>query len=138
MNETERNFNWAYIEGDLDVVFGYGSIPWEALGFTIPGIRWAVQNQYQVTNAEGMMISLFPIENEELFRQRLGAIFNAGNPRYRIVTQEECDSIHAALVAYQKGQQEKQELAASDEEIYQAEMLLLMTEIANNTSGEVK
>lgn len=126
-------FNWAYIEGDLDVVFGYSSIDWEGFGFTIPGIRWAVANQYQLPNADGTMISLFPIENEALFNERLGTVFSGKSTKYRIVNQAECDTIHAELVALSEQQAAKQARMASEEETAQSEQLLLLTEIANNT-----
>lgn len=133
MNETELNFNWAYIEGDLDVVFGYGSIDWAGMGFTIPGIRWAVANQYQLPNAEGTMISLFPIENEELFNERMGQVFSGKSSKYRIVDQAECDEIHTKLVALSEKQAAMQARTPSEEETVQAEQLALLTEIANNT-----
>lgn len=133
MNETELNFNWAYIEGDLDVVLGYSSIDWEGFGFTIRGIRWAVQNQYQLPNEDGTMISLFPIENEGLFNERLGTVFSGKSSKYRIVNQAECDTIHERLVALAQQQAEVQARTATIEEAAQSEQLLLLTEIANNT-----
>lgn len=126
-------FKWAYIEGDLDVVFGYSSIDWEGLGFTIPGIRWAVNNRYQLPNAEGTTISLFPIENEAIFNERLGAVFSGKSSKYRVVNQAECDTIHAELVALSERRAAEQARVASEEEVYQGQELLLLTEIANNT-----
>lgn len=133
MADTELNFNWAYIEGDLDVVLGYGSIDWESFGFTVPGIRWAVANRYQLSNAEGTMISLFPIENEELFNARLGTIFDGRSNKYKVVTQAECDEIHERMIAMADSQAMMQARVASEEETYQGQELLLLTEIANNT-----
>lgn len=135
MSETKMNCNWAYIEGDLDEVLGYGSINWDAIGFTTSGIRWAVQNQYQICNEDEVLISLFPIENESKFYAAVGSNFNSGNPKYRVVTQEECDEIHASLIAIQAKRDKAAAMTPSEEETFQAQMLLLLTEIADRQKG---
>lgn len=130
---NESNYNWAYIEGDLDVIFGYDFIDWERFGFTIPGIRWAVQNQYQLNNADGEKVSLFPIENEEAFYAATGNIFDGHNTKYRVVDQAECDQIHAELLKLFEATEARAARIPSEEETYQSQILQLITEIANNS-----
>jgi len=147
------NFEWLYVEGNLDILCdSTGAINWDAYGFTVPAIRWAVANGYQKPNENGTMISMFPIENKELFDKTLGAVIAqldqantidtsapwrqvSTNGHYRVITQEECDTIHANLVALEKSNQEEAALTPSDDEVYRAQQLLFLAKINNNLEG---
>ena len=152
------DLNWLYIEGNLGMVFGNqsGGVNWEGYGFSVAGVGWAVANGYQKTNENGVMVSLFPIEDEEIFRQSVGVFLDQlaqlrsqvdasalppwqqipGDQQIRVVTQEECDAIHARLVALEAARQEEEALTPTEEDIYKAQQLLLLTEINNKLSAD--
>lgn len=146
------NFNWFYNEGDLTMLCdSSGAINCENFGFTTDGVRWAVANGYQKADENGIMISMFPIEDEDRFRATLGEFINqvaqisaqtdtatiapwhiaAGTQNCRVVTQEECDTIHTRLLALDKARQEEAASIPSEEAVYKAQQLLLLTEISN-------
>ena len=65
------NYNWLYIEGDLP---DWLNTSYETVGFTREGIAWAVHQRYQLADTNGVMVSLFPIEDLELFQATAGQL----------------------------------------------------------------
>ena len=148
------NFNWFYCEGNLTPLMSGGQIPWEAYGFRSAGITWAVANRYQLPNADGVTISMFPIENEELFEQTVGQLIaQVGQARsrqdestapwlripenipYRVISQEECDTIHAQLLAEAQARETEAANIPTEDDIYKAQELLLFTELCNDVAA---
>lgn len=146
------NFKWFYCEGNLPNLLK--SIGWEGCGFSMEGIAWVVANGYQLNNENGVLVSMFPIEDEVLFDQTLGAYLtqleqfrNQTDPdtmapwqmppdgQMRIITQEECDTIHTRLLALEAKRQEEMAAVPTEEDIYKAEQLLLLTELCNGVAA---
>jgi hypothetical protein len=144
------NFNWFYCEGDLTPLVSGGQIPWEAYGFSSAGVTWAVANRYQLPNGDGVTVSMFPIENEVLFHQTVGQLITQvkqarsrqdestapwlripENIPYRVITQEECDTIHAQLLAEAQAREAEAANVPTEDDIYKAQQLLLLTELCN-------
>ena len=53
----------------------------------------------------------------------------------RIITQEECDTIHTRLLALEAKRQEEMAAVPTEEDIYTAEQLLLLTELCNGVAA---
>lgn len=143
------NMDWLYIEGDLpDWLNSY-----DAIGIPQAGVAWAVQQRYQLTNKDGIMVSMFPIEDSELFRQQMGPEiewqtqmaaqtendalppwYRASDTRYRIISQEECDTIHAQLLDLDAQRRAEMAATPTEDDIYRAEQLLLLTELCNGVA----
>lgn len=146
------NFKWFYCEGDLpDILTGIG---WDGCGFSRAGVAWSVANSYQLNNKDGVMVSLFPIEDEASFSQTIGAYIaqldqlrsrtkpstlapwqRFPDGRMRVITQEECDTIHAQLLALEEQRQAEITNVPTEEDVYRAEQLLLLTEICNGVAA---
>ncbi len=147
----DLNCKWLYIEGDLPDWLASG---YEAVGFTREGIGWAVQNLYQLPNEDGVTVSMFPLEDEECFVQTIGPELewqarmaaqpeNAALPPWhrasatscRIITQAECDAIHARLLALHEQRLAEMANIPTEEDIYRAQQLLLLTELCNGVAA---
>lgn len=125
----DENKMWAYIEGDLDSIFGYTSIDWASFGFSIPDLRWATAHHYQLPGLNGVTVTMLPIHNLELFYATLGGIFTNENPKYRVMTQAEIDEIHSKLLLEDAEQTIVASKIPSEEDVYRSQILLLLTEI---------
>lgn len=148
----EMNFKWFYCEGDMPEILTW--IGWEGCGFSRAAVAWAVANSYQLNNEEGALVSMFPIEDEVLFSQTVGAYLaqleqfrsqtntstlapwqKLPDGQMRIVTQEECDAIHTRLLALEEQRQAETANIPTEEDIYKAEQLLLLTELCNGVAA---
>lgn len=141
------NYNWLYIEGNLP---DWLSPAYEAIGFTQEGIAWAVQQKYQLPDANKVMVSMFPIEDMELFSETVGQLlarqstatedttlppWRQSSGVYRVITQEECDAIHARLLALDARRREETAATPTEEDVFRAEQLLLLTELCNGVAA---
>ena len=142
------NYNWLYIEGDLP---DWLNPSYETVGFTREGIAWAVHQRYQLADTNGVMVSLFPIEDLELFQATAGQLITQqsaateeitlppwrrnGGGVCRVITQEECDAIHARLLALDEKRRAEMAKIPTEEDIYRAEQLLLLTELCNGVAA---
>lgn len=123
--------NWVQFKGDLDFFFGNGSIDWEGAGFSIPLIREAVKAGFQWTDENSELISLFPITDMIAFNSYFAEFLTKYPAMCSIVTE---DAVVAARDAHKVIADAEAEVAAntpSQEDIYKAQQLLLLTEISN-------
>lgn len=146
------NFKWFYCEGDLPEILT--SIGWEGCGFSRVAVAWAVANSYQLNNEDGALVSMFPIEDEASFGQTVGAYLarmeqfhDQADPstlapwqktlygQMRVISQEECDTIHTELLALEERRQTEAANIPTEEDVYRAEQLLLLTEICNGVAA---
>lgn len=132
MNELMNKPYWFYIEGDLDIVFGFDNFDFRDFGFSIADVRLANQNQYQLDNEDGVMVTLYPISNMEQFTFRLGSLIESQSQKYRVITSEEAQEIHERLLALFNERIEAESAIPTEDEILTAQQLLLLTEIRNS------
>ena len=145
------NCSWLYIEGDLPDWLASG---YEEVGFTRAGIAWAVQQRYQLENADRVMVSIFPIEDMERFQATAGQLLaqqgaaaaaaaedtalppwhRVSATNCRVITQEECDAIHTRLLALDARRREETAVTPTEEDVFRAEQLLLLTELCNGVA----
>lgn len=122
---------WVRLEGDLDFFFGEGGIDWVGHGFSIPLIREAVKAGFQWTNDNDDLVSLFPISDEITFNTAFGPFLENYPIMCRCVTEEEAVAERDAHKAAADAAAEEAANTPSQEDIYKAQQLLLLTEISN-------
>lgn len=122
---------WVRLEGDLDFFFGTGVIDWEGHGFFIPLIREAIKAGFQWTNDNGDIVSLFPVSDEITFNTVFGPLLENYPIMCRCVTEEEAISERDVHKAAADAAAEEAANTPSQDDIYKAQQLLLLTEISN-------
>jgi len=127
--------NWVRFEGDLDFFFGAGGIDWESSGFSIPLVKEAVKSGFQWTDDSGNLISVFPVSSEVEFNSRFADIMTRCPSLCRIVTEEEAVSERNEAKAAADIKAKEEADTPSQDDIYKAQQLLLLTEISNKLGG---
>ena len=119
--------------GDLLEVNGI--IHWEQLGFSIKSVR---SRQIQGEDSSGNFISLLPVENEAVLAEHIAGVQLEPSEFVRIVDDEEYETVKADILAVRQTQKEAAALTPTDEDLYRASVLKLLTELkVNQQGGEV-
>lgn len=119
--------------GDLLEVNGI--IHWEQLGFSIKSVR---SRQIQGEDSSGNFISLLPVENEAVLAEHIAGVQLEPSEFVRIVGDEEYETVKADILAVRQTQKEAAALTPTDEDLYRASVLKLLTELkVNQQGGEV-
>lgn len=116
--------------GDLLEVNGI--IHWEQLGFSIKSVR---SRQIQGEDSSGNFISLLPVENEAVLAEHIAGVQLEPSEFVRIVEEEEYETVKADILAVRQAQEEAAALTPTDEDLYRASVLKLLTEIKMNGQG---
>ena len=116
--------------GDLLEVNGI--IHWEQLGFSIKSVR---SRQIQGEDSSGNFISLLPVENEAVLAEHIAGIQLEPSEFVRIVGDEEYETVKADILAVRQVREEAAALTPTDEDLYRASVLKLLTEIKMNGQG---
>lgn len=122
---------WVRLEGDLDFFFGNGGIDWESHGFSIPLIREAVKAGFQWTNENSELVSLFPVSDEIAFNSAFGPFLEKYPVMCRCVNEDDAVAERDAHKTAADAEAEEAANTPSQEDIYKAQQLLLLTEISN-------
>ena len=119
--------------GDLLEVNGI--IHWEQLGFSIKSVR---SRQIQGEDSSGNFISLLPVENEAVLAEHIAEVQLEPSEFVRIVGDEEYETVKADILAVRQVREEAAALTPTDEDLYRASVLKLLTELkVNQQGGEV-
>lgn len=119
--------------GDLLEVNGI--IHWEQQGFSIKSVR---SRQIQGEDSSGNFISLLPVENEAVLAEHIAGVQLEPSEFVRIVGDEEYETVKADILAVRQAQKEAAALTPTDEDLYRASVLKLLTELkVNQQGGEV-
>ena len=116
--------------GDLLEVNGI--IHWEQLGFSIKSVR---SRQIQGEDSNGNFISLLPVENEAVLAEHIAGVQLESGEFVRIVGDEEYETAKADILAVRQVREEAAALTPTDEDLYRASVLKLLTEIKMNGQG---
>ncbi|WP_274952620.1 hypothetical protein [Angelakisella massiliensis] len=116
--------------GDLLEVNGI--IHWEQLGFSIKSVR---SRQIQGEDSSGNFISLLPVENEAVLAEHIARVQLEPSEFVRIVGDEEYETVKADILAVRQVREEAAALTPTDEDLYRASVLKLLTEIKMNGQG---
>lgn len=116
--------------GDLLEVNGI--IHWEQLGFSIKSVR---SRQIQGEDSNGNFISLLPVENEAVLAEHIAGVQLESGEFVRIVGDEEYETVKADILAVRQVREEAAALTPTDEDLYRASVLKLLTEIKMNGQG---
>ncbi|WP_071428991.1 hypothetical protein [Angelakisella massiliensis] len=116
--------------GDLLEVNGI--IHWEQLGFSIKSVR---SRQIQGEDSSGNFISLLPVENEAVLAEHIARVQLESSEFVRIVGDEEYETVKADILAVRQVREEAAALTPTDEDLYRASVLKLLTEIKMNGQG---
>ena len=116
--------------GDLLEVNGI--IHWEQLGFSIKSVR---SRQIQGEDSSGNFISLLPVENEAVLAEHIAGVQLEPSEFVRIVGDEEYETVKADILAVRQVREEAAALTPTDEDLYRASVLKLLTEIKMNGQG---
>ena len=116
--------------GDLLEVNGI--IHWEQLGFSIKSVR---SRQIQGEDSNGNFISLLPVENEAVLAEHIAGVQLESGEFVRMVGDEEYETVKADILAVRQVREEAAALTPTDEDLYRASVLKLLTEIKMNGQG---
>lgn len=122
---------WVRFEGDLDFFFGSGSIDWEGAGFSIPLIKEAVKGGFQWSDENGNLISLFPISDMIRFNSYFSDALANLPQMCHTVSEDEAVAERDAHKVVADAEAEAARNTPSEEDVYKAQQLLLLTEICN-------
>lgn len=123
--------NWVQFKGDLDFFFGSGNIDWEGAGFSIPLIREAVKAGFQWTDENNELISLFPITDMIKFNSYFAEFLVSYPAMCSLVAEDDAVAARDAHKIIADAEAEAAANTPSQEDIYKAQQLLLLTEISN-------
>lgn len=114
-----------------------GQINWTGWGFDVHQVGQAISKGYQQQDGE-KLISMLPIADEELLRERLGELADSEDELgyYRIVPEAEAVAERDRLKAINDAADEVRKNTPTDDDIYKAQQLLLLTQIAVKLGGE--
>lgn len=112
-----------------------GRIHWEENGFSIPQIR---KYQVQGTDGSGNFISLLPVKDECVLSTVLTEKTLDSGEFARVIDEAEATTIREEILAVRQAEQEAAALTPTDEDLYRASVLKLLTELkVNQQGGEV-
>lgn len=112
-----------------------GRIHWEENGFSIPQIR---KYQVQGTDGSGNFISLLPVKDEGVLSTVLTEKTLDSGEFARVIDEAEATTIREEILAVRQAEQEAAALTPTDEDLYRASVLKLLTELkVNQQGGEV-
>ena len=112
-----------------------GKIHWEQLGFSIKNVR---SKQMQGEDSEGRFISLLPVDNEAVLAEHIAGAALESEEFARIIGEEEAEPVRADILAVRQAAKEAAALTPTDEDLYRASVLKLLTEMkVNQQGGEV-
>lgn len=130
--EPFKKLKWFYAEGNLDEAFNcFNNFDLTNYGFTTIGIRWAMKHSFQMPNEQGTMITMYPIEDLDLFNEKMGWAISVNNPRVRILSWDEVSAIHEDLLEKARIRAEEMAKIPTPEDEYKAQQLLLLAKINN-------
>ena len=111
-----------------------GRIHWEQLGFSVKNVR---SKQIQGEDSEGRFISLLPVENEEALMGKIANVQLETSEFAQIIDEAEADPIREDILAVRQAEQEAAALTPTDDDLYRASVLKLLTEMKMNVQGGV-
>ena len=106
-----------------------GRIHWEENGFSIPQIR---KYQVQGTDGSGNFISLLPVKDEGVLSTVLTEKTLDSGEFARVIDEAEATTIREEILAVRQAEQEAAALTPTDEDLYRASVLKLLTELKMN------
>ncbi len=109
-----------------------GTICWENFGFSVPQIR---KYHLQGQDSSGTFISLLPVAEEEALAAVLTEKALEEGEFARIIEETEAAPIKEDILAVRQAQEEAAALTPTDEDLYRASVLKLLTEIKMNGQG---
>ena len=115
-----------------DLLATGGRINWEVRGFSTSAIR---KNAIQGKNNKGEFISLLPVENEAVLTEHIAGVQMESEEFAQIIDETEAASIKADILAVRQAQEEAAALTPTDEDLYRASVLKLLTEMKVNQQG---
>lgn len=114
-----------------------GRINWTGFGFSVNEVSRAVSQGFQQQDGE-QFISILPINDEELLRRRMGAALNETDSEggyCRIIPQEEAVETRDRLKAVNDALAEVRANTPTDDDIFKAQQLKLLSEINMKLGG---
>lgn len=130
-----NNRNFLLATNNLDILFDGNFSSWEAFGMKTAEIAKAVQLGYQFSFNSGKMVTIFPISNLSQFYNMCSTALNDYPSEYKVISRD--DAIMALEIASQEAEaeaaalEEEHRKQVTDEDVYRAQELLLLTKIAN-------
>ena len=106
-----------------------GRIHWEQLGFSVKNVR---SKQIQGEDNEGRFISLLPVENEEALMGKIANVQLETSEFAQIIDETQAQAIKGDILAVRQAAREAAALTPTDEDLYRASVLKLLTELKMN------
>lgn len=113
-------------------------IVWEDFGFNPTDIGNAVRAGFQQQSGIDI-VSILPIENEAILKEMLGDLIGTTDSfgfSYSIISEEDAIAERNRLQAINEAEVERQRNTPTDEDIFRAQQLLLLTQISLKLGGE--
>lgn len=115
-----------------DLLSVNGIIHWEQLGFSVKNVRG---KQIQGEDSSGSFISLLPVDNEAVLAEHIAGVALESEEFARIIGEEEAEPVRADILAVRQAAKEAAALTPTDEDLYRASVLKLLTEMKVNQQG---
>lgn len=115
-----------------DLFDGGNGINWEAVGFSAAAIR---KDCTQGNDSLGQFVSLLPVADEEILTACLSGKYLGEGEFTRIIDETEAAPIKTDILAVRQAQEEAAALTPTDEDLYRASVLKLLTEIKMSGQG---
>ena len=115
-----------------DLFDGGNGINWQAAGFSAAAIR---KDCTQGPDSSGQFISLLPVADEETLTACLSGKALAEGEFAQIISETAAAPIKADILAARQAAREAAALTPTDEDLYRASVIKLLTEIKMNGEG---
>lgn len=115
-----------------DLFDGGNGIHWEAVGFSVAAVR---KDCTQGNDSSGQFVSLLPVADEEILTACLTGKYLDEGEFARIIDETEAAPIKADILAVRQAAKEAAALTPTDEDLYRASVLKLLTEMKVNQQG---
>lgn len=118
-----------------DLLTSNGKILWATHGFSVPQVR---KHTTQGETRDGSFISLLPVADESVLSATLAEKSFESGEFARIIGEAEAAPIREEIMAVRQEKEEAAALTPTDEDLYRASVLKLLTELkVNQQGGEV-
>lgn len=125
-----------YTTEPLMYVFGPGEFRFSSFGMEDRQVALAVQDGFQQPGEDGKgVVSILPISDEKLFGSKLGHLLEQANDTYKVLSEAEAIAERDRLKQLAQAREEVEKNIPTEEDIYKAQQLLVLSEINNKLGG---
>ena len=119
------------------LLFGGGKPAWDTCGLSAVMVAKAVREGFQQRDSDGNIVTIFPVSDMELLQQTVQNhqyVLDAGY-YFEVISEEQAISLRDTLKAANDEAERQNALTPTDEDLYRASVLKLLTEIKMSGQG---